>query len=265
MGECLQKKALITGITGQNGSYLTEPLLNKGYEVHGINRRSSNLNTERRRHIYIDPETSGARIKLQYGDLTDASSLRNWIDKICLDEVYHLDAQSHVGVLFKNLEYPADVVATGSLRLLQAVQSHIEALNRKDENAKFHPRSPYGVAKVAAYWYTVHYRETYGLFACNGILFNHESARRAENFVTRKITGAVGQCGDYVVATEEFHIVEELLEVAFGHVELNWKNHLQIDENYCRPLEELADSDLEKGKREKVHLEQTSPRWCIVM
>ncbi|KAH7284504.1 hypothetical protein KP509_34G057100 [Ceratopteris richardii] len=332
----MDTSCLITGITGQDGSYLTELLVNKGYEVHGIMRRSSNLNTERLRRIYFEPETSDAPVKLHYGDLTDASSLRNWMDEICPDEVYNLGAQSHVGVSFENPEYTADVVATGALRLLQAVQSHVETTKRKiryyqagssemyganpppqDENTKFHPRSPYGVAKVAAYWYTVHYREAYGLFACNGILFNHESPRRAENFVTSKITRAVGRIkmglqeklllgnlkasrdwgfagnyveamwlmlqqdepDDYVVATEESHTVEELLEVAFEHVELNWRNHVEIDVNYYRPLEVdnlrgcpnkakqklswkpkvnfrelvamMVDSDLEKAKTQK--------------
>ena len=212
MGENNCKKALITGITGQDGSYLTEFLLSKGYEVHGIIRRSSNFNTQRLDHIYIDPHNSSARMKLHYGDLFDAFALRKWVDAICPDEVYNLGAQSHVGVSFENLDYTADVVATGALRLLEAVRTHIETTGRQvryyqagssemygatpppqDEDTVFHPRSPYAVSKVAAHWYTVNYREAYGLFACNGILFNHESPRRGENFVTRKITRAVGR------------------------------------------------------------------------
>ena len=286
MGENNCKKALITGITGQDGSYLTEFLLSKGYEVHGIIRRSSNFNTQRLDHIYIDPHNSSARMKLHYGDLFDASALRKWVDAICPDEVYNLGAQSHVGVSFENPDYTADVVATGALRLLEAVRTHIETTGRQvryyqagssemygatpppqDEDTVFHPRSPYAVSKVAAHWYTVNYREAYGLFACNGILFNHESPRRGENFVTRKITRAVGRIkiglqnklflrnlkasrdwgfagdyveamwlmlqqekpDDYVVATEDSHTVEEFLEEAFGYVGLNWKEHIEID------------------------------------
>ena len=206
------KKAFITGITGQDGSYLTEFLLSKGYEVHGIIRRSSNFNTQRLDHIYRDPHVSSAMLKLHYGDLSDATALRKWIDQIQPDEVYNLGAQSHVGVSFENPEYTADVVATGALRLLEAVRTHIENNGRQvkyyqagssemfgatpppqDEKTLFHPRSPYAVSKVAAHWYTVNYREAYGMFACNGILFNHESPRRGENFVTRKITRAVGR------------------------------------------------------------------------
>ncbi|MCO5563363.1 hypothetical protein L7F22_017004 [Adiantum nelumboides] len=294
MEESMPKKALITGITGQDGSYLTEFLLSKGYEVHGIIRRSSNFNTQRLEHIYIDPHNSSARMKLHYGDLSDASALRKWVDMICPDEVYNLGAQSHVGVSFENPDYTADVVATGALRLLEAVRTHIETTGRQvryyqagssemygatpppqDENTKFHPRSPYAVSKVAAHWYTVNYREAYGLFACNGILFNHESPRRGENFVTRKITRAVGRIkiglqkklflgnlkasrdwgfagdyveamwlmlqqdkpDDYVVATEKSHTVEEFLEEAFGYVGLNWRDHVQIDPRYFRPAE----------------------------
>eukprot|EP00250_Pteridium_aquilinum_P010685 c19564_g1_i2 orf=281-1333(-) len=294
MEENMPKKALITGITGQDGSYLTEFLLSKGYEVHGIIRRSSNFNTQRLEHIYIDPHNSSARMKLHYGDLSDASALRKWVDIICPDEVYNLGAQSHVGVSFENPDYTADVVATGALRLLEAVRTHIECTGRQvhyyqagssemygatpppqDEDTKFHPRSPYAVSKVAAHWYTVNYREAYGLFACNGILFNHESPRRGENFVTRKITRAVGRIkiglqkklflgnlkasrdwgfagdyveamwlmlqqdkpDDYVVATEDSHSVEEFLEEAFGYVGLNWKDHVEIDPRYFRPAE----------------------------
>ncbi|XP_071716284.1 GDP-mannose 4,6 dehydratase 1 [Rutidosis leptorrhynchoides] len=290
------KIALITGITGQDGSYLTELLLNKNYEVHGLIRRSSNFNTQRVNHIYIDPHNvNKARMKLHYADLTDASSLRRWIDTIAPDEIYNLAAQSHVAVSFEIPDYTADVVATGSLRLLEALRSHIVSSGRshvkyyqagssemfgstpppQSEDTPFHPRSPYAASKVAAHWYTVNYREAYGIFACNGILFNHESPRRGENFVTRKITRAVGRIkiglqsklylgnlqasrdwgfagdyveamwlmlqqekpDDYVVATEESHTVEEFLEKAFGYVGLNWKDHVVIDKRYFRPTE----------------------------
>jgi len=295
MGEAPKaKKALITGITGQDGSYLTEFLLKKNYEVHGIIRRSSNFNTQRLDHIYIDPHNTQARMKLHYGDLTDASSLRKWVDAICPDEVYNLAAQSHVGVSFENPDYTADVVATGALSLLEAVRIHIENTGRKvkyyqagssemygatpppqNENTPFHPRSPYAVSKLAAHWYSVNYREAYGMFASNGILFNHESPRRGENFVTRKITRAVGRIkiglqkklylgnlkasrdwgfagdyveamwlmlqqdkpDDYVVATDDSHTVEEFLKEAFGYVGLDWKEHVLIDPRYFRPAE----------------------------
>ena len=211
-GTPARKKALITGITGQDGSYLTELLLSKDYEVHGIIRRSSNFNTQRLDHIYIDPHVSSARLKLHYGDLLDSSALRKWMDEIAPDEVYNLGAQSHVGISFESPEFTADVVGTGALRMLEAVRTHCKNSGRvvkyyqagssemygatpppQDENTIFHPRSPYAVAKVAAHLYTVNYREAYGMFACNGILFNHESPRRGENFVTRKITRAVGR------------------------------------------------------------------------
>ncbi|KAL4187669.1 hypothetical protein AMTRI_Chr09g40170 [Amborella trichopoda] len=289
------KRALITGITGQDGSYLTEFLLEKGYEVHGLIRRSSNFNTQRLNHLYIDPHNAQhARMRLHYADLTDASSLRRWVDTIAPDEVYNLAAQSHVAVSFETPDYTADVVATGALRLLEAVRAHIHTTGRhvryyqagssemygstpppQSESTPFHPRSPYAASKVAAHWYTVNYREAYGLFACNGILFNHESPRRGENFVTRKITRAVGRIvvglqkklflgnlkaqrdwgfagdyvramwlmlqqdtpDDYVVATEEAHSVQEFLEEAFGCVGLRWKDHVCIDPRYFRPAE----------------------------
>eukprot|EP00270_Netrium_digitus_P011897 TRINITY_DN380_c0_g1_i2.p1 TRINITY_DN380_c0_g1~~TRINITY_DN380_c0_g1_i2.p1 ORF type:complete len:377 (-),score=77.04 TRINITY_DN380_c0_g1_i2:274-1326(-) len=294
MAEEVPKKALVSGITGQDGSYLTEFLLSKGYEVHGIIRRSSNFNTQRLDHIYIDPHVSTAKLKMHYGDLSDATALRKWIDQIQPDEVYNLGAQSHVGVSFENPEYTADIVATGALRLLEAVRTHIETTGRKvkyyqagssemygatpppqDENTVFHPRSPYAVSKVAAHWYTVNYREAYGLFACNGILFNHESPRRGENFVTRKITRAVGRikvglqkklylgnlkasrdwgfagdyvqgmwlmlqqekADDYVLSTGESYTVEEFLIESFGYVGLDWKEFVEIDPRYFRPSE----------------------------
>ncbi|KAK9165240.1 hypothetical protein Scep_000431 [Stephania cephalantha] len=305
-----RKVALITGITGQDGSYLTEFLLQKGYEVHGLIRRSSNFNTQRINHIYIDPHNAHkARMKLHYADLTDASSLRRWLDTILPDEVYNLAAQSHVAVSFEIPDYTADVVATGALRLLEAVRSHAAASSSRrhiryyqagssemfgstpppqSESSPFHPRSPYAAAKCAAHWYTVNYREAYGLFACNGILFNHESPRRGENFVTRKITRAVGRikiglqsklfmgnlgarrdwgfagdyveamwlmlqqerADDYVVATEEAHTVEEFLEVAFGYVGLEWRDHVVIDKRYFRPAEvDELQGDSSKARR----------------
>ncbi|PKU64954.1 GDP-mannose 4,6 dehydratase 1 [Dendrobium catenatum] len=330
-----RKVALITGITGQDGSYLTEFLLGKGYEVHGLIRRSSNFNTARLDHLYVDPHNSHkARMKLHYADLSDASSLRRWVDSLHPDEVYNLAAQSHVAVSFEIPDYTADVVATGTLRLLEAVRSSSKKGIRyyqagssemfgstpppQSETSPFHPRSPYAAAKCAAHWYTINYREAYGLFACNGILFNHESPRRGENFVTRKITRAVGRIkvglqtklflgnlsaardwgfagdyveamwmmlqqdepADYVVATEDSHSVEEFLEEAFGHVELNWKDHVVIDKRYFRPAEVdslrgdstkarkvlgwkpkvgfkelvrmMVDNDIELAKREKV-------------
>ncbi|XP_008780270.2 GDP-mannose 4,6 dehydratase 1-like [Phoenix dactylifera] len=290
-----RKVALVAGITGQDGSYLTEFLLGKGYEVHGLIRRSSNFNTARLDHIYVDPHNSSkARMKLHYADLSDASSLRRWVDSLLPDEVYNLAAQSHVAVSFEIPDYTADVVGTGALRLLEAVRSSSASSGRtiryyqagssemfgstpppQSETSAFHPRSPYAAAKVAAHWYTVNYREAYGLFACNGILFNHESPRRGENFVTRKITRAVGRIhvglqtklflgnlsaardwgfagdyveamwlmlqqdepGDYVVATDESHTVQEFLEAAFGYVGLDWKDHVVIDKRYFRPAE----------------------------
>ncbi|CAA7403478.1 unnamed protein product [Spirodela intermedia] len=302
--------ALVTGITGQDGSYLTEFLLKKGYEVHGLIRRSSNFNTQRLNHLYIDPHNSTkALMKLHYADLTDASSLRRWIDALLPDEVYNLAAQSHVAVSFEVPDYTADVVATGALRLLEAVRSHLASHPGRSvryyqagssemfgstpppqsETTPFHPRSPYAAAKVAAHWYTVNYREAYGLFTCNGILFNHESPRRGENFVTRKITRAVGRIrvglqsklflgnltasrdwgfagdyveamwlmlqqdkpDDYVVATEESHTVEEFLEVAFGYAGLKWKDHVVIDKRYFRPAEvDNLKGDSSKARRE---------------
>ncbi len=203
------KKALITGITGQDGSYLAEFLLEKGYEVHGIKRRSSSFNTQRLDHIYQDPHIENARFHLHYGDLTDSSNLTRILSEVQPDEVYNLGAQSHVAVSFESPEYTADVDAIGALRLLEAIrflglekktkfyQASTSELygevqeTPQNENTPFHPRSPYGVAKMYAYWITVNYRESYGIYACNGILFNHESPRRGETFVTRKITRAI--------------------------------------------------------------------------
>ncbi|KXG78332.1 GDP-mannose 4,6-dehydratase [Fervidicola ferrireducens] len=288
------KRALITGITGQDGSYLTEFLLNKGYEVHGIIRRASTFNTDRIDHIYRDPHDPQARLFLHYGDLTDGTGLRRILEKVQPDEVYNLAAQSHVKVSFEQPEYTADVVATGTLRLLEALRDYIKVSGHKvrfyqagssemfgaspppqNEKTPFYPRSPYAVSKVAAYWYAVNYREAYGMFICNGILFNHESPRRGETFVTRKITRAAtriklglqdklylgnldakrdwGYAGDYVeamwlmlqqdepddyvIATGESHSVREFLEEAFGLLGLDWRQYVEIDPRYFRPTE----------------------------
>src|SRR5882672_5684036 len=209
------KRALIAGITGQDGAYLTELLLDKGYEVHGLLRRASSFNTERLDHIYHDPHVSGPSLRLHYGDLSDGTGLRRVLEKVEPHEVYNLAAQSHVRVSFDIPEYTGDIVAMGTLRLLEALRDHMEntgstvryyqagssemygaAPAPQSELTPFHPRSPYAVAKVAAHWFTVNYRESYGLFACNGILFNHESPRRGETFVTRKITRAVGRIAE---------------------------------------------------------------------
>ncbi len=272
------KRALITGITGQDGSYLAEFLLSKGYEVHGIIRRSSTFNTHRIDHIYVDPHNPEARLFLHYGDLSDSGQLISIIYDIQPDEVYHLGAQSHVRVSFDMPEYTGDITALGTTRILEAIRrsgiktrfyqaSSSEMFGAspppQNENTPFYPRSPYAVAKVYAYWMTVNYREAYNLFACNGILFNHESPRRGETFVTRKITRAVAHIlagkqkrlylgnlnakrdwgfapeyiemmwlmlqaeepDDYVVGTGESHSVREFVEKAFGYVgvEIEWK------------------------------------------
>ena len=279
-----KKVALITGITGQDGSYLAELLLEKGYEVHGIIRRNSTFTTGRIEHIFED-------VTMHYGDLADSSSLQHIVAKVQPDEVYNLAAQSHVKVSFDVPEYTADVTGTGTLRLLEAIRtaapsakfyqaSSSEMFGKvlevpQTEKTPFYPRSPYGAAKVYSYWITKNYRESYDMFACNGILFNHESPRRGETFVTRKITRAVaaiklgkqdklylgnldakrdwGFAGDYVeamwlmlqqknpddyvVATNETHTVKEFCEKAFGHVGLNWEDYVEVDEKYNRPAE----------------------------
>lgn len=284
-------KALITGITGQDGSYLAEFLLAKGYEVYGIIRRSSSFNTARIDGIYQDPHISGVRLHLVYGDLNDASSLNKILRTVQPDEIYNLGAQSHVRVSFDIPEYTAEITALGTVRLLEAIResglrpkfyqaSSSEMFGKvqevpQRETTPFYPRSPYGAAKVYAHWITVNYREAYGLFACNGILFNHESPRRGETFVTRKITKAAariklelqqelflgnldakrdwGYAGDYVeamwlmlqqdhpddyvVATGETHTVREFLDVAFGHLGLDWQRYVKIDPRYYRPTE----------------------------
>lgn len=301
----MPKKALITGITGQDGSYLSELLLEKGYEVHGMIRRASTFNTERLDPIYQDPHTSSANLLLHYGDLADAVSTFQLIAAIQPDEVYHLGAQSHVRVSFDVPEYTADVTGTGTVRLLEAIRhaapkarfyqassSEMYGLVQEvpqRENTPFYPRSPYGAAKVFAYWLTVNYRESYNMHASNGILFNHESPRRGETFVTRKITRAVARIkagvqqklymgnldskrdwgyakeyveamylmlqqdhpDDYVIATGETHTVKEFLEVCFGHVGLDWEKYVEIDPRYFRPAEvDLLIGDPAKAKKE---------------
>src|SRR5438034_5556342 len=284
------KKALVTGITGQDGSYLTELLLSKGYAVHGIIRRSSSFNTGRIDHIYQDPHDSNPRLRLVYGDLNDASSLNKIIRTIAPDEIYNLGAQSHVRVSFDVPEYTGEITALGTVRLLEAIREtgvqtkfyqasssemYGNAESPQNENTPFQPRSPYAAAKLYAHWMTVNYRHGYGLFACNGILFNHESPRRGETFVSRKITKAVariklelqdklflgnldakrdwGYAGDYVeaiwrmlqqpepddyvIATGENHTVRELVEVAFAHVGLDWRKSVSVDSGLLRPAE----------------------------
>lgn len=289
----LTKRALITGITGQDGSYLAELLIGKGYEVHGIMRRASSFNTARIDHLYRDPHEGGG-VKLHYGDLADGTGLRRVLEKANPDEIYNLGAQSHVKVSFDAPEYTADVVGTGTLRLLEAARDHIQTSGVKlriyqagssemfgaakppqSEATPFYPRSPYACAKVAAHWYGVNYRESYDMFICNGILFNHESPRRGETFVTRKITRAVGrikqglqkklylgnlsakrdwgfagdyveamwlmlqqdQPDDYVVATGEAWSVQQFLEEAFGQAGLDWQQFVEVDPRYFRPAE----------------------------
>ena len=301
----MAKKALITGITGQDGSYLAELLLSKGYEVHGIIRRASTFNTGRLEHIYSDPHLSKTSLRLHYGDLSDASSLARLIGKIGPEEIYNLAAQSHVRVSFDGPEYTTDITATGAVRLLEAIRetginprfyqaSSSEMYGKvqevpQTERTPFYPRSPYGCAKVFAYWITVNYRESYNLHASNGILFNHESPRRGETFVTRKITRAVAHIlaglqdklylgnldakrdwgyakeyveamwlivqqekpDDYVIATNETHSVREFLELAFGHVGLDWRKYVEIDKKYYRPAEvELLIGDYSKAKKQ---------------
>ncbi len=297
------KKALITGITGQDGSYLADLLLEKGYEVHGIIRRASSFNTSRIDHLYQDPHVNGVRLFLHYGDLSDSLSLTRLIDRIGPDEIYHLGAQSHVRVSFDIPEYTGDIVALGTIRLLEAIReakvkarfyqaSSSEMFGKvqavpQTETTPFWPRSPYAVAKVYGYWATVNYRESYGMHASNGILFNHESPRRGETFVTRKITRAVARIklghqkelylgnldakrdwgyakeyvegmwrmlqqpegDDYVLATNETHSVREFCEVAFAHVGLNWEEFVKYDARYERPAEvELLIGDPAKAK-----------------
>lgn len=290
----MSKSALITGITGQDGSYLSELLLSKGYTVHGIVRRSSSFNTARIDHLYEDPHEAGRRLILHYADLADATGLRRVIEASKPDEIYNLGAQSHVKVSFDNPEYTADADAVGTLRLLDCMRDHIQHTKREvrfyqagssemfgaakppqNESTAFYPRSPYAVSKVAAHWFGINYREAYNLFITNGILFNHESPRRGETFVTRKITRAVGRikaglqpklflgnlqarrdwgfAGDYVdamwrmlqhsepndfvVATGEAYSVREFVEMAFSLAGLDWQKYVEIDARYFRPTE----------------------------
>lgn len=297
------KKALITGITGQDGSYLSELLLEKGYEVHGIIRRSSSFNTERIEHLYSDPHINDVRMFLHYGDLSDSSNLSRLLEKIQPDEIYNLAAQSHVRVSFDMPEYTADVVGLGTIRILDAIkETHIKTKfyqastselygkvveTPQTEKTPFYPRSPYACAKLYSYWITVNYRESYDMYACNGILFNHESPRRGETFVTKKITHAIAKilkkeqdklylgnldakrdwgyakdyveamwlmlqqekADDYVIATGETHSVKEFLDEAFGLVGLDWKKYVEIDARYYRPAEvDLLLGDPTKAK-----------------
>jgi GDPmannose 4,6-dehydratase len=302
------KRALITGITGQDGSYLSEFLLEKGYEVHGIIRRTSTFNTDRIDHIYVDPHNEKARLFLHYGDLTDGTTLRRILEEVQPVEIYNLGAQSHVRVSFDSPEYTVDAVGMGTLRLLEAIRDYqkrtgievrfyqagssemfglVQEVPQK-ETTPFYPRSPYACAKVYAHWQTVNYRESYNLFACNGILFNHESPRRGETFVTRKITRAIARIvakkqeklylgnldskrdwgyakdyvramwlmlqqdkpDDYVVATGETHSIKEFLDIAFNYVNLNWNDYVSFDARYLRPAEvDLLIGDPAKAKQ----------------
>jgi len=298
------KKALITGITGQDGSYLADLLLDRGYEVHGIVRRASTFNTSRIDHLYADPHVNGVRMFLHYGDLSDSVNLVKLLYDLKPDEIYHLAAQSHVRVSFDIPEYTSDVTGVGTIRILEAIRevglrsrfyqaSSSEMFGKaqqvpQTEKTPFWPRSPYGVAKAFAYWATVNYRESYGLCASNGILFNHESPRRGETFVTRKISRAVaaikhglqkelflgtldakrdwgyapeyvegmwrilqhGEGDDFVLATGETHTVREFVETAFSHVDLDWKEFVKHDPRYKRPAEvDLLIGDPSKAKK----------------
>ena len=300
----MAKKALITGITGQDGSYLAELLLGKGYEVHGIIRRASTFNTGRLEHIYEDPHSGGSRLFLHYGDLSDASALARLVAKTQPEEVYNLAAQSHVRVSFDAPEYTVDITATGTIRLLEAIRetgirprfyqassSEMFGLVQQvpqNEKTPFYPRSPYGCSKVFSHWITVNYRESYGMHASCGILFNHESPRRGETFVTRKITRAAAAIklglqqklflgnldakrdwgfakeyveamwlmlqqdkpDDYVIATGETHSIREFLDIAFAHAGLDWSKHVEIDPRYYRPAEvDLLIGDASKAKQ----------------
>ena len=300
-----QKKALITGITGQDGSYLAEFLLGKGYQVHGIVRRSSSFNTDRLEHLYVDPHTRGVKLLLHYGDLVDGIGLREILTRVQPDEVYNLGAQSHVRVSFDQPVYTVQSDALGTINLLEAIRdtgvptrfyqaSSSEMYGKvvetpQTETTPFHPRSPYACAKVFSYWQTVNYREAYNMFAVNGILFNHESPRRGETFVTRKITRAAtrikeglqeklflgnldakrdwGFAGDYVeamwlmlqakepqdyvIATGETHSVREFLDEVFGHLGMDWSKYVEVDPRYFRPAEvDLLLGDATKARKE---------------
>ncbi len=301
----MTKRALITGITGQDGSFLAELLLEKGYEVHGVIRRSSSFNTQRIDHLYQDPHQPGTRLFLTFGDLNDSTSLNTILRELKPDEIYNLGSQSHVRVSFEVPEYTSEVTGVGTVRLLEAVRSagiktkFYQASSSEmygkvgetpqRETTPFHPRSPYACATVFAYYATVNYREAYNLFACNGILFNHESERRGETFVTRKITRAATRIklglqeklflgnldakrdwgyakdyveamwlmmqtetpDDYVIATGETHSVREFVEETFGYLDLDWKQHVEIDPWYYRPSEvDLLLGDASKARKE---------------
>lgn len=300
----LSKRALITGITGQDGSYLTELLLGKGYEVHGIIRRASTFNTDRIDHIYQDPHSKERRLYLHYGDLSTGEQLSNLIYNMQPDEIYHLGAQSHVRVSFDAPEFTGNITGLGTTRILEAVRNSGitcrfyqagssemfgSAPSPQNENTPFHPRSPYGAAKLYGHWMTVNYREAYGMFSANGILFNHESPRRGETFVTRKITRAAARIhagrqdklylgnldarrdwgyapeyvegmwhilqqeapADYVLGTGEAHTVREFLEEAFAYLELDWRDYVELDPRYLRPAEvESLLADASKAHRE---------------
>ncbi|MEK6282003.1 MAG: GDP-mannose 4,6-dehydratase [Acidobacteriota bacterium] len=300
----MPKRALITGITGQDGSFLTELLLERGYDVYGIIRRSSSFNTDRIDHLYQDPHEPDPRLHLVYGDLNDSSSLNTILRQIQPAEIYNLGAQSHVRVSFDVPEYTAEVTGLGTVRLLEAIRdvgirpkfyqaSSSELFGNvvevpQNEDTRFHPRSPYGCAKAYAYYITVNYREAYDLFACNGILFNHESERRGETFVSRKITRAATRIklglqnklylgnldakrdwgyardyveamylmmqaetpDDYVIATGETHSIRDFLDEAFGYLDLDWEAHVEIDPRYFRPAEvDLLLGDASKARR----------------
>ena len=304
----VSRKALITGITGQDGSYLTDLLLTKGYEVHGVVRRASTFNTERLDANYRDPHDSRARLFLHYGDLADGTGLRRILENVMPDEIYNLGSQSHVRVSFEQPEYTADVVATGALRLLEAIRDYTGHSGKavrvyqagssemfgaahppQSETSSFYPRSPYAVGKVAAHWFAVNYREAYGLYVCNGILFNHESPRRGETFVTRKITRGLARISlglqrnlflgnldarrdwgyaadyvqamwlmlqqptadDYVIATGESHSVRDFLDLAGELTSLDWRRHVELDPRYLRPTEvDHLMGDASKARRQ---------------
>lgn len=301
----MTKRALITGITGQDGSFLTELLLEKGYDVYGIIRRSSSFNTDRIDHLYQDPHEKGTRLRLVYGDLNDSSSLNTILRQIEPDEIYNLGAQSHVRVSFDVPEYTAEVTGVGTVRILEAIReagirpkfyqaSSSELFGKvmetpQTETTPFYPRSPYGCAKAYAYYITVNYRESYDMFACNGILFNHESERRGETFVSRKITRAATRIklglqeklylgnldarrdwgyakdyvyamwlmlqadvpDDFVIATGETHSVREFLDEAFGMLDLDWKEYVEKDPRYYRPAEvDLLLGDATKAREQ---------------
>ena len=300
----MSRRALITGITGQDGSYLTELLLGKGYEVHGIIRRASTFNTGRIDHIYQDPHGSDRRLYLHYGDLSTGEQLSNLIYNMRPDEIYHLGAQSHVRVSFEVPEFTGSITGLGTTRILEAVRTSgitcrfYQAGSSEmfgstpppqSENTAFHPRSPYGAAKVYSHWMAVNYREAYKMFSANGILFNHESPRRGEIFVTRKITRAAARIhagtqaklylgnldarrdwgyapeyvegmwrilqqedpSDYVLGTGEAHSIREFLEEAFGYLDLDWRDYVELDPRYLRPAEvEFLLADASKAQRE---------------